>query len=294
MKAKVSLLTYIVLILLVVGLNASEDISLSAILDDSETPFEESVELTLEIKWTGDIRSYAFEVLPLPELENLKILGTSSAISSGIEAGQEITTRTFKYTLKPTASGTGIIKPILLQCVSMPDSIPGELATQELSIKIADPVPIEKKSEIPDYYYFLLIIVLAGGFVFIFLQLRKKPETIPVKSPEESILAELAAIKQEGYSDRKLFFTRLFKMLSTFLEKKYNQNLSGQTADDIISNFEEIEISLDIKEKLTVWLTKAEKEKFAPMGGEPGDIIRLIAELEKFFKKNEISDKSEV
>ena len=78
MRIKRLLLIYILLIFPALGLNAGENISLSAALDKIDIQFEETVELKLEIKWQGDITSYSFEVIPLPELENLKVLGTSS------------------------------------------------------------------------------------------------------------------------------------------------------------------------------------------------------------------------
>ena len=89
MRIRQLFLIFIILFLPVLSLNAGENISLSAALDRFDIPFEETVELELEIKWQGDITSYAFELIPLPELENLKVLGTSSAISSGIEEGVE-------------------------------------------------------------------------------------------------------------------------------------------------------------------------------------------------------------
>ena len=283
MRIRQLFLIFIILFLPVLSLNAGENISLSAALDRFDIPFEETVELELEIKWQGDLTSYAFELIPLPELENLKVLGTSSAISSGIEEGAEITTRIFKYTLKPIGSGVGTIEPIVLQCVSMPDSIPGELSTQLLKVKIAEPIPAEEKSGIPGYLYILIGAVLIGAFVFIMIKMKSKPDVEPVKSPEERFLETLAQIKAENQSDRKMFFTKLHSALSDFIESKYTINTSGQTAEVISGHLEKLKISADEKEKISFWLIRAEKEKYAPFGGEPGDIIRLITELENFF-----------
>jgi len=77
MRLRNYLLIYIILLFPALNLNAGENISLSATLDRSDISFEETVELKLEIKWQGDITSYAFELIPLPELENLKVIGTS-------------------------------------------------------------------------------------------------------------------------------------------------------------------------------------------------------------------------
>ena len=71
MTLKTRIITLLLSLIPAVSLSAGENISLSAGLNKSEIPFEGDVELKLEIKWQGDISSYVFEVLPLPELENL-------------------------------------------------------------------------------------------------------------------------------------------------------------------------------------------------------------------------------
>lgn len=274
---------YIILLFPALSLNAGENISLSAALDRFDIPFEETVELKLEIKWRGDITSYAFEVLPLPVLENLKVLGTSTAISSGEENGAEITTRTFKYRLKPTGSGIGTIEPIVLQCISMPDSIPGELSTQILKVNIAEPIPVEKESGLSLYLYFMIASLMIAAVVIIVLKKKNKPDVEPVKTPEAYFFDTLAQIKAENQSDRKMFFTKLHAALAEYIKLKYSIETSGQTAVIISGHLEKLEISLNEKEKISGWLIRAEKEKYAPFGGEPGDIIRLISELENFF-----------
>jgi len=295
-------LIFIILLFPAFNLNAGENITLSAILDRTDIPFEETVELKLEIKWHGDITSYAFEVIPLPELENLKVLGTSSAISSGFEDGAEITTRTFKYTLKPTASGIGSIEPIVLQCISMPDSIPGELSTQLLEVMIAEPIAVEEKSGVAGYLYILIGALLISTIVLIIIKMKSKPDVEPVKSPEERFSGTLAQIKADNQSDRKLFFTKLHSALADYIKLKYDIETTGQTAEAISDHLEKLEIPLNEKEKISNWLIRSEKEKYAPFGGEPGDIIRLITELEDYFsdinentkkKKNSDSDISE-
>jgi len=280
-------------LLVITGLSAGEKISLSAHLDKTDIPFEDTVEYKLEIKWIGNITSYAFEVLPLPDLENLKVMGTSSSISSSTENGQETTTRYIKYTLKPTLSGVGTIKPITLQCISMPDSTANNLTTPLLTVNIATPIPVEKKSEMSIYLIIALGIIMIAGFVFVVLRMRKKPEIIPEKTPEELFIDELMRLKQDGLSDRKVFFTRLFRMLNIYIEKKYNLRVANQTAEIIVGKLSETDIPEAEKEKISHWLIKAEKEKFAPFGGEPGEVIRLAAELEKHFGKKDISDNSE-
>lgn len=284
MRIRNCFLIYIILFFPVLSLNAGENISLSASLDKSDITYEETVELKLEIKWHGDITSYAFEVIPLPKLENLKVLGTSSAISSSVEENHEFTTRSFKYSLQPTGSGVGTIQPIILQCISMPDSIPGELSTQLMKVTIAEPIPPEVESDVSVYLYFVLASLMIAAVVIVVLKKKNKPDVEPVKSPQDQFSDALAQMKSENQSDRKLFFTKLHSALTDFIKSKYNVETSGRTAEIISADLEKLKISPDEKEKISGWLIRAEKEKYAPFSGEPGDIIRLISELENFFK----------
>ncbi len=270
-----------------------EEISLSAGLDKTDIAFEDSLGLTVVLKWQGDIRKYSFEVLPLPETERLKVVGTSSTIASDKENDTEITRRTFKYTLKPTLSGTGIIEPIVLKYISWPDSIPGELTTQQFKILIADPLPPPEKSGSSAVYIIILAVLVIAGAVIIVMAMRKRPQKEPEKSAEEAFLEGLSSIKDGAQGDRKTFFTKLYKLQRDYIEKKYQLSTAGKTAAALSDEMENLDISIDLKEKLTGWLTQAETEKFAPLAGSPGDIIRLINELENYFGKLDISNKSE-
>ncbi|MCP4705611.1 MAG: hypothetical protein GY865_13510, partial [candidate division Zixibacteria bacterium] len=230
MRIRQLILLYIISFFPVVSLNAGENISLSASLNRFDIPFEESVELKLEIKWQGDITSYAFELVPLPELENLKVLGTSSAISSGIENDKEITTRTFKYTLKPTGSGIGTIEPIVLDCIAMPDSVPGQLSTQLMKVNIAKPIPIKEDSGVSLFLYLMLAGLMIAAVFIVVLKNKKGSEIEPVKSAEEYFSDSLADIKANNQSDRKLFFTKLNLALTEYVKLKYKIETSGQTS----------------------------------------------------------------
>ncbi len=269
------------------GTASGEEISLSAHLDKTEMPFESTAELSLEVKWQGGIERYAFEILPLPTTHGLKPLGTTSSISSRKENGLDYTTRTFKYTLKPMMAGTGVIEPIVLKYVAMPDSIPGELTSQQFQISIAQPIPREKKLSLP-FIIFLLALVLAvslGAAYFIVIRMRKKIPKEPVRTPEQIFLEELAVVKKESQSERKLFFTRLYKLLIGYMGKKYGMELTGRATSDILTEIDKAEIPLEAKGQLSQWLSLADKEKYAPSGGAPGDIIRLVTDLENYFMK---------
>ncbi|UCD17932.1 MAG: hypothetical protein JSV44_03230 [Candidatus Zixiibacteriota bacterium] len=271
-----------------------EQISLSANLDKTEIRFEETVSLTLEVRWVGDITSYRFEVFPLPETENLKVLGTTSAISSAQEQGREITVRTFQYEFQPTASGTGVVMPILLSYVAMPDTMPGQLSTQQFTVAIAEPIPEPQMRGLRWYHYLalaLIVIVIVVAGVYIRKRARERIE--PVKTPEDELLSALAPIKDESHLDRKLFYTRLYKLLLDYAERKHHIPTGGKMLQDIFNAMEAAEVPVDEKGKLSGWLSLADREKFSPGGGEPGDTIRLITEIENHMHDIKKRGKSE-
>ena len=265
---------------------SADEISLSGGVDKTDVAFEDSLTLAVEIRWVGDISSYSFGLLPLPETENLQVVGTSSAISSSTEEDRDITTRTFKYTLRPTGSGTGIIEPIVLNYVAWPDSIPGELTTQQFKIVIAAPVPIEEGGGMSAAAIVILaaFVVLAAA-VGIVLWRRRLPKAEPVRTSEEKFLNEFAAVKNDAQSDRKLFFTKLYKLLVDYLSGEYKLDVTGKTTHLILERLNELDIPQERKKRIAAWLEQADKEKFAPGGGSPGDVLRLMTEIENFFEK---------
>ena len=165
----------------------------------------------------------------------------------------------------------------------MPDSIPGELSTQTLNITIDKPLPPPEKTNSWKYLIVLLVLVVVAAMILVIIKLRRKPEAAPVQIPEEIFSEELAVIKKESQADRKIFFTRLHSALVDYLRNKHSISYSGRTAKAVAEDIDQLEIPAGEKERLVAWLTQAEKEKYAPFGGDPGDLLRLTTELEKFF-----------
>ncbi len=262
------------------------DLSLSAELDKADIKFDETVSLTIQVKWTGNLRDYSFKIFSLPKTDRLKVLGTTSKIASNIENGAEVTTRTYKYTFKPIEAGQGVIYPITLDYVAMPDSIPGQLETQEFNVVIAKPAAVKKakSSHIVWYVIIGLFIIFSGAGVFIILHYRNKAPKEPVLSVDDELLAEIERIKKEVAGDRQAFFTRLYKALLHYIENMYDLDLLGLTLEAVGDKLGNSNIPEAKKEQLMGWLKLAEKEKFAPGTGSPGEALRLASEIENIVK----------
>jgi len=278
----------LILFFLLVGqlqIVAADEISLSSSLDKSDIAFEDSITLKVEIEWPGDLRNYTFELLPLPETSNLKVIGTSSTIASQEKNRTEVTVRTFKYNFRPTLAGVGKIEPIDVKYISWPDSIPGFLTTQAYQILIAEPLPPPEPFSLKPLIIIIVGAVIIIGVVLFILLGRKKKEVVVVRSAEEEFIDGLAIIKKESQGDRKVFFTRLYKVLVEYIERKYSIKVAGLSSAVMLGQLETKNLFPELKEPLTAWVKQAETEKYAPVGGTPGDIIRLISELEDFFQK---------
>jgi len=274
-------------VILISGAAVGSEISLTGSVDKTDIAFEDSVKLTVEIKWLGDISSYNFQVLPLPEAENLKVTGTSSSISSKTGETGDITVRTFKYVLRPTGSGVATIDPVVLDYLSFPDSTTGQLSTQEFKILVAARIPRGNETNLPLFAKILIglaALVVIGGVV-IFVRKYKAVDIEPVKTSEEEFLEGLETARKESQNDRKQFFTRLYKLLMMYLEGKYGLELSGKTAQSIVEQLDSIDLQPIFAEKVGQWLIQADKEKFAPGAGAPGDTLRLATEIDKTFRE---------
>ncbi|PKK84808.1 MAG: hypothetical protein CVT49_01240 [candidate division Zixibacteria bacterium HGW-Zixibacteria-1] len=266
---------------------AASEISLTGSVNKTDIAFEDSVTLTVEIKWLGDITAYNFQVLPLPTCENLKVAGTSSSISSKTSEGQGITIRTFKYVLRPTQAGVGTIEPVTLDYVHVPDSTTGQLATQQFKVLIAAPLLRGNETNLPWFAKILILLAaLVVVVVVIIIIVRKKSVRVePEITPGQKFLEELENVKRDFSNDRKQFFTRLHRILVIYLENSHNLNLSGKTTQLMLAEMEPLEMPVVLKEKIGQWLMQADKEKFAPGTGSPGDVVRLATEIDDIFRK---------
>jgi len=274
---------------------SGSEISLSARIDKTDIPFESTAELSLDIRWEGKVADYAFELLPLPTTQSLKILGTSTSVRSEVVDGRDFIVRSFHYTLEPTRAGLGLVEPIILKYISLPDSIPAQLASQRFQINIDSPLP-KKVQHTRNGGFFvyaipILIVLVTAGLVIWFRRQKSQPE--PVGTSEEALLLALSLAKRETMSDRKLFFSRLYTILSQYLESKCSIKTAGRTAAEILGDCETANLSDDLKSRFNIWLTMAEKEKYAPLPGEPGDMIRLATEIENLFEKKLNLNKAE-
>jgi hypothetical protein len=266
---------------------AADGISVTQSVDRFNIPFEDSVHFEIVLQWNGPQTAYLFPEPLHPTFERLKVRGLTSSISSSGSGEEEITTKKFRYTLIPTASGIGRIEPVTISYLTWPDSIPGELLTEAMTVQIAEPVPQVEKGTGSFVWGVAAVVTVVGSvvvFVLVWRARRKKPQEI-VKTPVAQFLDELTALKQEAGGDLKKFQTGLYKILSGFLTAQYGLNPDGVPDDEVEKLLEPTDLAESQRKQISAWLVQARRDKFRPVVGAPGETIRLEAEIRRCFEQ---------
>jgi len=262
-------------------------ISVAQSIDRTEMAFEDTAAFRVTVTWDGPVYAYRFEKALRLNSDKLKVARFSSSVRSSGIGPTEITTKVFEYQLAPILSGVATIQPMVLEYVTWPDSLVGELGTDPVSLAIAEPVPAELRKEggLPGGWLALIIVGVMGAAVGAFAFFKPKPKVEKIKSPVETFLEQLDAVRKDAGMDLKKFQTGVYRGLTVYIQTRYCLDLTGQSADATTRKLMEVEPNQSTREALGGWLIRAEKEKFSPLTPAPGEVSRLEAEIRGFFDK---------
>ena len=262
----------------------AEGISISQSIDRSQIPFEDSVHFDITLKWAGSQTAYLFEGPLSPVLAQLKVRGFTSSISSSGSVGNETTTKRFRYTLVPTTSGLARIESVRISYISWPDSIPGELVTEAMTVQVAPPLPpVQDESTVPVWAIIAGLLVVTGAVAAVVTIRRRRPKEI-IKSPQEQFLESLESLKTDAAGDFRKYQTGLYNNLSVFLMARYDIVVGRLGDDEIITALDATGLNDGKKHLLGTWLVRARQDKFRPVAGTPADIVRLETEIRGYFE----------
>lgn len=269
---------------------SADAISVSQSLDAFETPYEDTVGFEITLSWTGPQSAYYFGRPLEGSFERLKVGRFSSSISSRGSGPDEVTTKQFRYELIPTAPGKGIIHSITISYLQWPDSIAGELVTEEMSIRVAEPLPVKKEEPTGSIWWMAgaaFLIAAAGGGVAWRIRSRQPVEI--ARSPEEIFLAKLTDLKKEAGADLKKFQAGLHLSLSHYLGDRYSLEVGRLQEEKLEEALVSGGLSKGRAARLVGWLSKAQKDKFAPVEAGPGETVRLESDIRSFFENKQRS-----
>lgn len=285
---------YCFLIMVVAGLVSSaicfadDGISISTEISQAAIPFEGKDTLTVSLTWAGEPFLYQIDDFPMPSLEKLQILGSSTSVSSAgdstVESGT-VTTRTYRYILQPTDYGTGIIESLDITAKNRVSNESHELKTGRLTVEIAKPVPVKApgNSRLGIIILAIALVMVFGAGMAVFIRIRRKQRESLNAVVEGHYCETLETIKKEAVADRKLFYSRVYRLLLNFLEKERALDVSGKTGEEIITTVQNIENETE-RQQLTQWLRQAQKIKYQPESPSPGEVENSFDEIHRFFE----------
>ncbi|MFQ5453895.1 MAG: BatD family protein [Candidatus Zixiibacteriota bacterium] len=281
-----NLTTCVLFIIFLFSFANAGEISLSQSLNKTEILYNDSVSFEIILQWDGPQHAYVFNKPLSPYFDRVRVSGFTSSIKSALSNGQEITTKKFNYVLVPTSSGMGKIDPINVSYISWPDSLPGELVTEAMTFKIADPIRVDKEEgAFSNWLLIMGMLVILGAVIGVWKYKRNKQPEIPQQDPRDKFLEGLVNIKQDSGSDFKKFQTGLYEIMVNFLEEKYIINPENISDEEMFQKLKENNLSEEKCNKINSWFQEAQKDKFRPVSNTPGNIIRLEAEIRDFFEK---------
>lgn len=266
------------------------EISISAEVALARIPFDGRDTLTVRLVWEGESSAYQIDDFPMPVLEKLKILGSSTSVSSAKDstvAGGERTTRTYSYILEPTDFGTGIVRPMALIAKNRSTRAEHSLHTGRLTIEIAKPVATSEKSGNSFGFLVMLggIIVVLSVTGFVLFRRKKSPgEAVDERRDGNRYYDRLLEIKKETVADGKRFYSRVYRLLLQYLEKECRLEISGKTGEQVL----EIvggKVAEEDRVHLMHFLNEALEVKYRPQEPTPGDIADTYNALRSFFER---------
>lgn len=269
------------------GWTSAGEIAISQSLDRFRVPFEDSLHFDVILKWHGPQSSYLFTSPLGSSFNRLKVRGFTSSISSTGSGDDEVTTKRFRYTLIPTSAGTATIDPITVSYISWPDSVPGQLVTEAMTVQIAEPLPSVEEEGVAIWWIVVVGLVVVMGLVAFVLVKRsaaRQPKEIE-KTPVEQFLDRLTALKQEANGDLKKFQVGLYESMVAFLKAQYDIKSDRLSDDELANALEATDLNDDQKDQIGRWLVQARRDKFRPVVGAPGETVRLETEIRQFFEK---------
>jgi BatD DUF11 like domain len=278
---KASVIRVLLTLFFLCGFSYANEISVSQAIDKSEVAYDGTAQLQITLTWHGSQFAYLFDKPLSPATDRLKIREFSTSLSTSGSGNNEVTTKIFHYTLVPTSAGVGKIQPITISYLKWPDSIPGVLTTEELSIGIGEKKTVASKGSISTttiIFSILGFVAMVTGGIFVMKQ-RSSRNAVPKISPKEIFLDRLARLKSDSGGDFGKFQSGLYHLLGEFVSVCYTVRPDGMSEEDLAGALNSKGMTYSTAQKLSKWYVAAREDRFRPVKPEPGALMRLETDI---------------
>ncbi len=269
-------------------------IKLEAWVDRPELAFDQKLLLTAQASWDGEQARFKITPIAPPQCESFEILGSSSVNETKMVEGKAKSTKTFEFMLKPTQTGTGRIGAVVFSYVDNVSGDSSTLSTQPISVTISPPIERETRR-----YKIVLIIAIALIFIYVLYSAKRKSKRVTIadqtrnetkiaeRSLEEKNLEMLSVLSHlipEGKVDE--FSSKVYKLISNYLEDKYHILTTGKTTNDIIDSLSTLNLPEERIIALKDILSTCDRVKFAREMAEQERCERVFNQAKKFLEQN--------
>jgi hypothetical protein len=269
-------------------------IELKSSVDKSEVPFNRRATFTVQASWEGEQDRFSITPVGLPECENLEIVGSSSVNETRVEEGRTVSLKTFRFSLKPTQTGTGRIGSVLLGYVDNATQDTSALSTQPIEVQVT--AAVKERGPVPRN---ILIFVVAVILIYVIYSARKRTKRIEItkehteepmpreESPEEVALRDFNEISrrvQEG--NVETFPSDIHRVLTGYLEAKYQIVTSGKTSEDVVNSLSNLDMPSERINLLKNLLAACDLIKYARDRAEKEKCLEIARQAREFVEQN--------
>jgi hypothetical protein len=267
-------------------------IELKSWADKLELGSDEELIFTVQATWEGELDRFDVQPIRPPECQNLEILGSSSVNETKIIEGKSKTFKTFSFILKPTQQGQGEIGNVKFGYVDPLTQDTNWLSTQPLVVQIGPPV---KKG---DGVIYLVLILLIFFTTLTYFVIRKRERESKREEPKIEEKVEISLEKETldklsflepllAKQKMEDFFSETYRLLTGYLEKKYQILTSGKTTPEIMNSLSGLGIEEKRIKLLESILKRCDLVKFAKESVKTEDGEKVLENFKSILEQSE-------
>ena len=259
------------------------NISLSISIDNTETPLNIPVEMTVIMSWEGSPDRYSIGTFENPVLTNLLITGSESKSRTEVRNGVVFTVKEYTYSIQPAELGMGYIESIIIEYTDNMAGIKDHLITQRMSVKGLVPVFERGYSLI---WAGLGLLALSGFLVGLVLVMRRKAIVKKLGEIQPDLMkdSEIEKIKSIQ-SDSRLSFKQktgeIFVEFKNYLVMKFRIPEDSKSDKQVINVLEESGVDEEIISIVQEIFEYAERMRFSGKDVNDDDFEKIYGAVEK-------------
>ncbi|NOY78446.1 MAG: protein BatD [Calditrichaeota bacterium] len=269
---------------------APENITVSTQVDRTTVPLNRTLTLHVSLVWQGDPDRYEIIDFENPALTNFEITGTSTSNKTEVVNGQVITHRDYDFILKPRELGMGYVEGVIVKYKDRVSGKEHSLVTQRISLKVVDPVPESHSStHWPATVLYAALVIIFAGILWFFLIYRKSKKPVleieEIPPLEETYLKNLKEQITFENPDLKNGFSKLSKLLRSYLSEKFNLPAKQATTQELLKDMQNRAMDEKLISQTKEVLSVADEINFSGGSGSREELEKIYGTVESILER---------